>query len=72
MANTILNKRKTTTGAPLLAQMQDGEFVFNEINNIIYARINGVIREFRATEEISQAAYDGITPEEHVIYLITS
>ncbi len=72
MPNNILNKRKTTAGAPALGDMQDGEFCFGQTNNIIYARINGVIKEFRASEVVSQAVYDGLTPDDETIYLITS
>lgn len=41
MANTIQIKRKTTTGAPALGSLSDGEFCLNTVDNLLYVRVNG-------------------------------
>lgn len=74
MANTIKIKRKTTTGAPLLANLSDGEFCFVVPDNSLYLRVDAAtLLNFSPSVEISQAAYDALSPPlDNVTYKITS
>ena len=41
MANIIKIKRKTTTGAPTVGSLSDGEFCLNTVDSILYLRVDG-------------------------------
>jgi hypothetical protein len=43
MPNTIQIKRKTTSGPPLVNQLEEGEFCLNSVDLLLYARINGAL-----------------------------
>jgi len=73
MANTIQIKRKTTSGAPTLGALAEGEFCLVEPDNTLFLRHNGAVRQLIVVQEISQAAYDALSPpDSNVLYLITS
>lgn len=74
MANTIQIKRKTTTGAPSVGTLADGELCLNTADGVLYQRVDGsTLLTFLPAEVISQAAYDALSPpDDNKIYLITS
>lgn len=65
MANTIQIKRKTTTGAPAVGGLADGEYCINEVDSILYLRKDATtLLEFVPTQILTQAAYDALSQPE--------
>lgn len=72
MPNTIQIKRKTTTGAPSLSSLTDGELCLVVPDNVIYQRVNSsTLVSFLPSEVLTQADYDALaTKQANTIYLI--
>jgi hypothetical protein len=65
MANTIKIKRKTTTGAPSLGSLSDGEFCYVVPDDVLYLRKSAtVLQSFLPSQVLTQSAYDALSQPE--------
>lgn len=73
MANTIKIKRKTTTGAPAIGDLVDGEMCLVVPDNVVYLRVSAsLLISYLPIAPITQVDYDAlVTPNANTLYLIT-
>lgn len=73
MANTIKIKRKTTTGAPSIGSLTDGEMCLVVPDLTLYLRVDSSnLVKYLPMQPITQAAYDALSPpNDNIFYMIT-
>lgn len=65
MAEQIIITIKTTTGAPSLGSLADGEFCYNSADDILYLRKDATtLKQYISGQVLTQAAYDALTQPE--------